>query len=315
MSVEFSQIEAFVVLAEELHFGRASQRLLVSQPMVSRRIATLERNVGGVLFERTSRRVGLTPLGADLLGQLRPAYDQLHEALRRARVASGQAAGLLRIGVGATTGSPVLTSVVDAFCAGRHDCEVDVREVDIWDPLGPLYRNETDIILNWHAFDEPDLTIGPTLEYRERVLAVSQGHRLATRQSVSIEELADERVHGGMPAAVYPAAFLEAILPKHTPSGRPVPRDARPAGSLQEILHRVGLGELVHPTMTGISVYARPDITLVPINDLPPMPLGLIWCTARENARIRSFAAFAKSMTERAPRRAGTAVRKVPGSG
>lgn len=52
--MELAQIEAFLVLAEELHFGKASQRLYVSQPMVSRRIVSLKREIGGALFERTS---------------------------------------------------------------------------------------------------------------------------------------------------------------------------------------------------------------------------------------------------------------------
>jgi DNA-binding transcriptional LysR family regulator len=296
MSVEFAQIEAFVALAEELHFGRASERLYVSQPVVSRRVAALEREIGGALFERTSRHVRLTPLGADLLGQLQPAYDQLHEALRRARAAARQPAGLLRIGVGPTTGSPALTDVVDAFHTGHRDCQAQVCEIDVWDPLGALRRDEADIILNWQVLDEPDLTIGPTLEYRERVLAVSRRHRLSARQSISVEELAGEKVHGGVPST-YPATILDAIMPRHTPSGRAISRDVRPAGPLQEALHRVSLGEFVHPTMTGIAIYARPDIVLVPIHDLPPMPLGLIWCTIRENARIRAFAAVAESVT------------------
>ena len=294
MSVALVQIETFLVLAEELHFGRASERLYVSQSMVSRRIVMLERDLGGALFERTSRQVRLTPLGSELLDHLRPAYGQLRGALRQARASAGEAAGLVRIGVAATTGSPALTRIVEVFRSGHRDCQVDVCEVELWDPLGALRRDEVDIILNWQVLAEPDLTIGPTVEYRERVLAVSARHRLSRSQSVSAEELAEEKVIGAVPDT-YPDSLLEALFPQHTPSGRPIRRDERPGPvtDVQEVLHRIGLGEIVQPTMAGIPVYLRPDIVLVPIQDLPPMPLGLIWCTAHENARIRAFASVA----------------------
>jgi DNA-binding transcriptional LysR family regulator len=76
-----AHVQAFLALAEELHFGRAAELLHVSQPRVSRLIAALERQVGGKLFERTSRKVTITPLGQQLLAELRPAYEQMHAAL------------------------------------------------------------------------------------------------------------------------------------------------------------------------------------------------------------------------------------------
>ena len=75
--MDTAEIEVFLVLAEELHFGRTAERLRLPQPRVSRLVAALERRAGGALFERTSRRVRLTPLGQQLASQLRPAYAQL----------------------------------------------------------------------------------------------------------------------------------------------------------------------------------------------------------------------------------------------
>jgi DNA-binding transcriptional LysR family regulator len=72
--MDMQQVEAFLAVADELHFGRAAEQLVLSRPRVSRLIASLEREVGGTLFDRTSRRVRLTPLGARFLGQLRPGW-------------------------------------------------------------------------------------------------------------------------------------------------------------------------------------------------------------------------------------------------
>src|SRR5215469_2472918 len=101
--MDTTEIEVFLVLAEELHFGRTAERLHMPQPRVSRLVSALEHKVGGTLFERTSRRVRLTPLGKRLHGQLQPAYAQLNAALDDARAAARQTAGVLRIAYSATS--------------------------------------------------------------------------------------------------------------------------------------------------------------------------------------------------------------------
>jgi hypothetical protein len=85
------------------------------------------------------------------------------------------------------------------------------------------------------------------------------------------------------------------LIPPFTPSGRPIPRSV-PFRSLHEIASLVARGHLVHPTGGGVVLFRRDDIVQVPIRDLPPVPFGLIWCTAHENARIRALAATARSI-------------------
>jgi DNA-binding transcriptional LysR family regulator len=93
--VGMTHVQAFLALAEELHFGLTAQRLHVSQPRVSRLIAALERQTGGKLFERTSRKVTLTPLGQQLHTELRPAYEQMRAAFDHARRTAFEATGQL----------------------------------------------------------------------------------------------------------------------------------------------------------------------------------------------------------------------------
>jgi DNA-binding transcriptional LysR family regulator len=296
--VETRQIEAFLVLAEELHFGRASQRLCVSQPMVSRRVAALEREIGGVLFERTSRRVRLTPLGKQLCAQVQPAWSQLTTALDGARTAARGVTGELRIGFTVTVPSEPLTRLVEAFEARHPDCRVTLAEHsltgDDWDVWGPLREGETDVLVYWNGMHENDLTAGPVLVRLDRVLLVARGHRLAGRESVSAEELACEHTMQRPPT--FPSAVMDMLIPPFTPSGRPVPR-TEPVGSLHELASLVARGRIVHATAVGIVPARRDDIVPVPISDLPPVPVGLIWCTAHENARIRALADAARSLS------------------
>jgi DNA-binding transcriptional LysR family regulator len=298
--MDTAEIEVFLVLAEELHFGCTAERLRLPPPRVSRLIATLERRAGGALFERTTRQVRITPLGAELCAQLQPAWSQLTGALDAARQAARGVVGQLRVGFTVTTGGDALTRLVDAFESRRHDSRVTLVEHQAfqgaWDLWGPLRAGESDVLLDWLAVEEPDLTAGPAIDYRARVLAVARGHRLAGQPSVSAEELALERVARLPPS--FPQAQADAIIPPCTPSGRPIPR-AEPVHSFHELPSLVARGLIVHPTMTGISLLQRDDIALIPICDLPPLPLGLIWCTAHENARIRAFAATATTLAPR----------------
>ena len=82
--IERHEAEAFLTLVEELHFGRAAERMRVSTAQVSQVISKLERQVGVPLFRRTSRRVELTPVGRQLHDELRPAWQGMAAAMRHA---------------------------------------------------------------------------------------------------------------------------------------------------------------------------------------------------------------------------------------
>jgi DNA-binding transcriptional LysR family regulator len=163
--------------------------------------------------------------------------------------------------------------------------------VSNFDPYSALRRGELDVLVNWLAVDEPDLTVGPVLEQRDRVLAVASGDPLAARPSVSLEDLADREV-ALMP---FPPALYDAIIPPRAPSGRVI-RRTRPVRSIHELVAVVARGQIVHPTASGIPMLVRDDIALIPIRDLPPLALGLIWCTAHDNARIQALVQTARAM-------------------
>ena len=281
--MDMQQVEAFLAVADELHFGRAAERLVLSRPRVSKLIASLEREVGGALFSRTSRRVRLTPLGTRFRQQLRPGYNQMQAALADARAAATQASGVLRIGFTVTTGGQALTRLVTAFASAHPDCQVSLTEVGIGDPYAPLRRDEIDVLVNWLAVDEPDLTAGPVIDRCDRALAVAAGHPLAASPQVTAEDLGD------LEMASIPPSLPAALLPPRTPWGRAVRRIHQVQG-LHHTLALVASGRIVHPTVASLPLAHRADITLIPITGLPPLPLGLIWCTAHENARIRALA-------------------------
>jgi DNA-binding transcriptional LysR family regulator len=296
--IDLRQDRAFLVLAEELHFGRAAARLGVTHARVSQTIRTLEARVGATLFERTTRRVTLTRLGAELEGRLRPAHTELAAALERAATSVSGTAGTLRVGVTTVTDTLAVHELVDAIAIQHPDCRLTLVDIGIWDPYGPLRRGEIDVLCNWQVVDESDLTCGPTIAEHPRVLMVGAGHRLATKTAVTVEDLAGETVNGVPPS--YPSALEDALHPPRTPSGLPIHRSP-PIDSPAQVFNMVAHGELVSPAQARIRPWsARPGIVEIPFADLPPLPLGLIWCTAHENERIRTLAKFATASRDAA---------------
>jgi DNA-binding transcriptional LysR family regulator len=287
-------LRIFLVLADELHFGRTAERMGISQPGVSEAVRLMESRLGVRVFDRTSRRVRLTPAGEELRRSIQPTIAALERALVETSRLSHGVRGLLRIGFVLTTEGPPLSRLVAAFQARYPDCEVRLHEVETFDAYRALRRGDIDVLCNWLAVDEPDLVAGPPFAYYERALAVAPSHRLASRIAVSAEDLADEEVALLPPST--PPAVHDLLMPPRTPSGRLI-RRTRPVQTINEILSLVARGQIVHPTSSAVPIFDRDDIVLVPLNDLDPIPLGLVWPAGQESARIRALNDLAQSMT------------------
>lgn len=284
--LDLRELECFLALAEELHFGRAGERLFVSQSRVSQLLRALERRVGARLVDRTSRRVALTPLGERFLTDLRPAYDALRSAVGDARDAARGVEGVLRVGFQGVAGRTVMAAV-HAFRERHPGCEIEIAEIPLADPFGPVRRGEVDTAVVLLPFAEPDLTLGPVFSREQQTLAVSVRHPFASRRRLDAEDLADCPLIG--PAAPAPAYWRAAQAPSVTPGGRPVP--AGPAVStLQEgiTLAAAGRGGMLLCRPTG-TYQARDDLAFVPVDGLPPSALGLIRHRDAATARLRAF--------------------------
>jgi DNA-binding transcriptional LysR family regulator len=283
--VELRELRIFLVLADELHFGRTAERLGISQPGVSEAVRVLEARLGVKVFDRTSRLVRLTSAGEELKRHLAPALAALDQALAQTNQLSRSVRGLLRAGFVLTTEGPALSGLVATFQARYPACEVRLQEVETFDAYRALRRGDIDVLCNWLAVDEPDLTAGTAFAYYPRALAVAATHRLASQNTVSIALL---------PPTIPPAVY-DLLVPPRTPSGHPI-RRTQPVQTVNEILSLVARGRIVHPTSSTVPIFNRDDIVLIPIEGLPPIPLGLVWRTSRENPRIRALNEVARSM-------------------
>jgi len=292
--VELRELRIFLTLADELHFGRTANRLGISQPGVSEAVRVLESRLGIKVFDRTSRRVRLTPAGETLRRDLVPVLAALDQALAAASELSRAVTGLLRVGFVITTEGPALSRLITAFQARYPACEVRLQEVKTFDVYRALRRGDVDVLCCWLAVDQPDLTAGAVFAHYPRAVAVAPSHRLAGMPTVSVEDLAGEEV--AQPPATTAGAVHDLVVPPRTPAGRPI-RRTRPVQTINEILSLVAQGRIVHPTSSAVPIFDRDDVVLIPITDLPPLPLGLVWCTGQDNPRIRALNQTAAALT------------------
>ena len=304
-AVELREIRVFLVLAEELHFGRSADRLGLTQSRVSQILRHLEAKLGGRLLSRTSRRAALTPLGERFLAEVKVPYGELSDVLERTHAANSGLDGTLKLGMlAASSGGPHLTEIIDAYEELHPECEVVVSEIFFTDPLGPLRRNEIDLMATRLPIEQPDLVVGPTLVRERRVLAVADDHPLASREAVSIEDVAAYSV---APITDSPTELIDSVIPRTTPAGRRIRRLRQRPATPHEVTALVARGRIVHPTVPSFAEYfGQPGVTYIPIVDMPASTSGLVWRRRDSNPRLREFIRVAREVLA-ARRREATA--------
>ena len=186
--MEFRHLRYFLALAEELHFGRAAQRLSISQPPLSLNIQQLEASVGAQLFTRNSRGVQLTAAGQAFVPAARALLAQAGAAAREAReVAQGQA-GELQIGFAGTLLYCGLPQVLQRFQDSHPRLRLVLRELSSSEQLAELVRDRLDVGFVHTPRVPPGF---------EQVLVASQtlvaclplAHPLARARSVRLQQL------------------------------------------------------------------------------------------------------------------------------
>ena len=183
-TIEFSQLRTFIVLGEELHFGKAAERLRVAQPALSQQIRRLETNLGFRLFDRTSRRVTLTAPGVTFLEYARGMLNDLDRAITNGREISNGNVGTVRVGYIATAMLTLLPRIVRDFRARQPKVRIELREMSSAPQIDALLTGQLDVairtgsseqdnIVCFEASREPLVAVLPTGDTRRRGSTIS----------------------------------------------------------------------------------------------------------------------------------------------
>ncbi len=284
MDVDLRKLRYFVAVAEDLHFGRAAERLHIAQPVLSRQIRALEDELKVRLFVRDRRRTELTAAGEQLLADARPLLAGAQALrLRVGRAARGQHS----FTVGFMPGL-IVTAAVRALSDRHPELTVNVVRTSWHDQVEVVHDGRVDVSYIRLPVDQSGLTVRPLLA-EQRVAVLPADHRLAGKESIAIADLADEHLLQD-PDAVPEWRDIATELRDGTRSA------VAAFHAVEEKLEHVasGRGVTVLPLSTA-TFYTRPDIARVPIRDITPNQVCLAWESGRRSRLIQEFAAIAES--------------------
>ncbi|MEV4800044.1 LysR family transcriptional regulator [Nonomuraea sp. NPDC049421] len=281
--VEIRQLRYFIAVAEERNFTRAAERLLMTQPALSRAIRALEREVGAELLVRSPGDVGLTPAGRVLLAEARTLVAQAGNALARARRTGGGPSALTVTASGCN--APLMDDLVRSFNDGDPAVPAEAVVGNAADQLDRLRSGAADLALLRAAPDPATMDGVPLLLDQVHVM-LSASHRLAGRSSLTTADLADE------PVLRWQGGNLQMMTPELWPEGFP----GRPGPDVSDgmqLFAVVRLGQAVvlcPPPAQGFD--EQPGTVTLPLADKEPVPLRLVWL--REHARLPAVRAFVR---------------------
>ncbi|HEY5855426.1 MAG TPA: LysR substrate-binding domain-containing protein [Aldersonia sp.] len=190
--MDVADLRAFLAVAEELHFGRAAERLHIAQPPLSRMIKQLERELGTVLFDRNTRSVKLTASGQALVGPAQTVLDALRRAEDAVHSADGGEVGLVRIAFAGASTHRLVARLARVVRSQRPRIELELSSQNFAQPaMKKLVQDETDIVLGRWDVVPPEVSAQVVMP-DTLVVALPDTHPLAGTRRASIAQFAGE---------------------------------------------------------------------------------------------------------------------------
>ncbi len=304
--MDLRQLRYFVSVAEELHFGRAADRLSMTQPPLSQQIQALEQELGVQLFERTRRSVALTAVGAQWLPEVRRVLAEAAALPGLAqRLARGET-GSLSLTFVSTADYGILPELLRQFGERHPEVHLQLREATSDVQIGALLNREVDAGL---VIPPQPVSFPPALGYlplaRERlVLAVPEGWRPASREgrarfqagTIALTDAAQA------PLILFPRrsapAFYDIITGCYVAHGL-MPRIGQEAIQMQTIVSLVSAGMGVALVPESLRHLRRTGVRYLDLSDdmAPQVETGLVWRRQAMTPALQSFVEIARTMS------------------
>lgn len=294
MEPHLRDLRYFTVLAEELNFTRAAERLFITQPALSKQIRQLEQQMRVTLIVRDKRGIGLTAAGAALLPQARALLEQWREAQRIVDDAAAAENSSLTVGMSTSVGRGLLCAARDGFVRNRPAWRTRMRQVNWDDPTAGLGSGEVDVAFVWLPFPEHDSFDVRVLVREPRWVAFCHDHWLAGRDKVDFTELLDEPFIA-MPESA--GSLRDHWLAIAERGGRPA-RIGATVWNAEETFAAVEEGSgIVLLSEGNAEIYRRPGIGVTPVTGIEPAVMAIAWRKDDQRAAIRDFVEAAASAT------------------
>ncbi|KQV06251.1 LysR family transcriptional regulator [Leifsonia sp. Root112D2] len=295
MDVPIHVVRYFCVLAEELHFGRAAERLSITPPSLSQQISRLEQQIGVKLFDRSSRKVELTAYGSDLLPLARRVQDDHDQILSWARsVRRDRDAPVLKVGLVAASAGTLTTAAIAATMNAFPNARIEMRRLGFFDVIDDLEAGRVDVVFGPGPIQVPPRIRSEPIWREPRILVTRSDHRFADRESISILETNDEvfvAVTDGRPEVV------DWWLVDPRPDGSR-PKRGLTADSVDGLFELVAAGAGVNIAgQSAARQYRRDELAFIPFDDIEPATILLFSLGDTQNPMVKAFRETAQELS------------------
>ncbi|SJM67748.1 LysR family transcriptional regulator [Gulosibacter sp. 10] len=282
--MELRHLEYFLAVAQELHFGRAAQRLRVSQPPLTVAIRQLEQELGVALFERTTRRVSLTPEGEAFRSRAAEVLEDLDAAVAEVAEVSAGTRGRLRIGYVSSASYSVLPNALRAFSARFPAVRLDIQPLTSGEQVDALLEGDLDIGFLRDPGGVPGVRLSRVSE-EELIAVLPSEHPLAQRDEVSPGDLIGE------PLVLFPyrrmPGYVSRLMEVFEGLAHP-PRVVQQAIHQETVMGLVAAGVGVSLVPESIRRIQMPGVVTRPIEGRPVSELFVVH-GERPGAAVRAF--------------------------
>ncbi|WP_327174326.1 LysR family transcriptional regulator [Streptomyces sp. NBC_01335] len=288
--LETRELEYFAALAEELHFGRAAQRLGIAQPALSKTVRRLEDRLGVVLVDRSSRHVALTSAGEVLQYHGRHALLAVGAAAEKTRRA-GERGTRLRLVIKPGGDADLLSGILAAYSQRPGARQVDILFGGSTDRADHVRDGRADVALLYTPFDDLTGLDHETLMVEGRVAVLPPDHRLAGRGEVTLADLA----HETLPR--WKGVRGNGVPGNGVPGFEPVAGSGPEVADGAELTHMILLGRAVAVLPRSLARPLHPGLVHVPVADAPRSELVLAWGLEDRRRLVADFVASALEAT------------------
>ncbi|AGH94476.1 LysR family transcriptional regulator [Pseudobdellovibrio exovorus] len=290
--MDIRDLELFIAVADTLNFRAAADNLNLTQPPLTRAIAKLEHELGVKLFERSTRKVELTPAGMTLLKEAQDIIERIHDLKNSVKEVAKLKRGHLKIGITSAALHSAAIKSIWKFKEEQPYCDVNIIEGPVDAHIRNLRKGKLDIaILQAPAVPEKEMP-HLILEQEPLGILVYQGHPLQKRKSIKLQDLEGETLIMHDPKEV--EGFHRAVKNLFSESRVKVQFYYRQKNENCGLLAASGKGLLL--TTNALAKFALPGITLVPIeNNKARMSIAAYWINEDGNIALRSFLNFLRN--------------------
>jgi len=283
--MDIKHVEAFLVLADELHFGNAAKQLNIAQPVLSQLIKSFEAELNVDLFVRTTRSVALTPAGEAMLAPASVVKDKVDEMRRVAAAAQEGRIGRVHVGIAGGTGYALVFQLAKITAKDAHEVVIDIHPQTFYNQAVEQLRSGDLDLAIVTANDIPQDLESVLVKEDRLLVAVSDLHPFARRDSVRVEDLRNERIVA-FPEKI--GSHLRELLTKLCGEAGFTPNIVQDVSDPYSLLTVVGANvgvALMGESTEGLQFHGVKYIPLDGVDDV--MPVYLAWRSAAMSPSLK----------------------------